>query len=368
MKTLISLSLALAFMGLANAQGGQGYGYGGAMIDSLAPQVCATTPTAGTPLDDAAAASLRFMREEEKLARDTYRHFEEKWGTRVFANVALSEQTHMDQVLSFLEAYGLADSATTVAGSFNDAGLQQFYDQLLAQGDASLLGALQASALIEETDIRDLRNAIAAAPDSGLARMYANLLSASYNHLRAFAGQIAVLGTDYAAQLLDNTDVAEILAGSGVAGLGSSATGLSSADLAVASGTCFTAQVQTATQSYGSGATIRNGAGLGITTRLEIETALRTQTADLLAVVEYTPAGGTTPMLLMRSGNAWTAWDGNRYSLAAAERVTLAAQIEFQVFSGDLSGLPGQYAISTGYRLDNGTLVFARDPIRFSVE
>ena len=43
-------------------------------------------------------AALLFMREEEKLARDVYNALYEIWGQNTFANIASSEQMHMDEV------------------------------------------------------------------------------------------------------------------------------------------------------------------------------------------------------------------------------------------------------------------------------
>ncbi len=54
---------------------------------------------------------LLFMREEEKLARDVYLVLFDKWGLRVFENIAESEQRHMDAVLYLLGKYGLDDPA-----------------------------------------------------------------------------------------------------------------------------------------------------------------------------------------------------------------------------------------------------------------
>jgi hypothetical protein len=42
------------------------------------------------------AASLQFMREEEKLAHDVYVTLYEQWGLRVFNNISRSEQQHTE--------------------------------------------------------------------------------------------------------------------------------------------------------------------------------------------------------------------------------------------------------------------------------
>jgi hypothetical protein len=58
-------------------------------------------------LNDTETAHLVFMREEEKLARDTYITLNQTWGLRVFSNIASSEQTHMDTMLAKLDCEDL---------------------------------------------------------------------------------------------------------------------------------------------------------------------------------------------------------------------------------------------------------------------
>ena len=130
------------------------------------------------------------MREEEKLARDVYNAFYDRYGLRVFSNIAASEQAHMNAVLTLLNRYGLADPAATTPGVFNNADLQALYDDLIAQGNQSLTEALRAGVLIEETDIADLQDGLALTTHADLRAVYANLLRASQNHLRAFSRQL----------------------------------------------------------------------------------------------------------------------------------------------------------------------------------
>ena len=86
-------------------------------------------------VDTEEAATLTFMREEEKLARDLYRAMAEQWDAAIFTNIALSEQQHMDAVKRMLDKYSLADPAQAdVAGWFSDPELQTLYSELSAQG------------------------------------------------------------------------------------------------------------------------------------------------------------------------------------------------------------------------------------------
>jgi hypothetical protein len=155
---------------------------------------------------------LVLMREEEKLARDTYLTLYDLWSHNVFANIAQSEQRHMDAVLTALDYYGIADPMTDdTVGVFSNPILSGYYDELVAKGNLSLLDALQVGAYIEELDIADLWDAIEATDEGFLTVTYGNLLAGSCNHLRAFVGQITLRGVSYEAQVLSQAEVDDIL-------------------------------------------------------------------------------------------------------------------------------------------------------------
>ncbi len=158
---------------------------------------------------------LIFMREEEKLARDVYLTLYEKWGTPVFASIATSEQQHMDAILNLLNTYKLADPAAgKLVGEFVNIELQALYDALIARGEKSALDALMVGGIIEETDVEDLLAAMETSRLSKIDNVYQNLLNGSYNHLRAFAKNIAAMtGQPYAAQVVSQDIVDSILAG-----------------------------------------------------------------------------------------------------------------------------------------------------------
>lgn len=172
------------------------------------------TSTTTTTLTTEEKNDLIFMREEEKLARDVYLTLHDIWGTPVFANIAVSEQQHMDAILNLLNTYKLPDpTAGKLVGEFVNAELQALYDELIARGKQSALDALLVGGIIEETDIEDLTAAMDTARIRNLDNVYANLLNGSYNHLRAFAGQISALtGQPYAAQVVPQATVDAILA------------------------------------------------------------------------------------------------------------------------------------------------------------
>jgi hypothetical protein len=155
-------------------------------------------------LDEEAARTLRFMREEEKLARDVYVVLDARFAHPTFTHIARSEQRHFDALGRVLSAYGAADPVgEDVAGRFADPDLQALYDRLVTDGSASLPAALGVGALIEETDIQDLDVALSDAPPVDVAAVYERLRAASGNHLRAFTGGLAAVGVSYAPQVLE---------------------------------------------------------------------------------------------------------------------------------------------------------------------
>jgi len=166
-----------------------------------------------TTLTDQEKNDLIFMREEEKLARDVYLTLYDIWGTPVFANIASSEQQHMDAMLNLLNTYSLPDPAAgNLVGEFFNAELQALYDALIARGKQSALEALQVGGVIEETDIEDLSAAMATSRLSNIDKVYQNLLNGSYNHLRAFASNIQSLtGQPYVAQVVSQDIVDSVL-------------------------------------------------------------------------------------------------------------------------------------------------------------
>ncbi len=163
--------------------------------------------------DTIAKQSLAFMREEEKMARDVYLKFNQDYGQNVFSNIASSEQTHMDAVLNLMNIYNVDDTSTGVEGTFNNSDLQVLYDALIEMGSTSLEDAYLASALIEETDIRDLDDFSAGITATDILATYENLNCGSRNHLRSYVSKYEQLtGNTYQVQIPElATQVAEIL-------------------------------------------------------------------------------------------------------------------------------------------------------------
>jgi len=159
-------------------------------------------------------SDLQYIREEEKVARDSYITFNDLWGLAVFANIMDSEQRHMNAVLALLEKYGLPDPAAGKGvGVFTNPALQKLYDTLTALGSGNASSALQVGGLIEETDIQDITAAIGRARHEDIVKTYETLMCGSRNHLRSFAELVAKsAGQPYKAQVLPQDQVNKIIA------------------------------------------------------------------------------------------------------------------------------------------------------------
>lgn len=155
---------------------------------------------------------LSKMREEEKLARDVYQVLYEKWKQPVFANIAQSEQRHMDSVKVLIDKYSIVDPIRDSSrGVFTDPELQELYNSLVEQGSQSLLEALQVGATIEDLDIKDLYDFLARTDNRDIKIVYQNLAKGSRNHLRSFTSQLSFRGINYDAQFLTAAQVSVIL-------------------------------------------------------------------------------------------------------------------------------------------------------------
>jgi hypothetical protein len=131
---------------------------------------------------------LIHMRIEEKLARDVYNVMGTTYNAKVFLNIKVSEQAHMNAVKRMLDKYNIPDPLTTdEVGVFPDATFQDLYDQLILQGNISLFEALSVGVAIEELDISDLEYQLTnVVTNPGIINLYTNLKNASFSHLAAF--------------------------------------------------------------------------------------------------------------------------------------------------------------------------------------
>lgn len=216
MKTKLILVLGLPLLALA------GQNRQGAPVTAVgsAPAAANNCPSnAGCPLaaDTALApttlsgSQLLFAIEEERVAHDLYAAAASKWNNlRVFANIADAESRHEAALTRLAATIGVAPAAAQ-PGTYRSSDLQHLYDQLIGLINESQTGALRAGALVEETDIADLRRMAAGATDAGSRSVLANLERASGHHLAAFVRNLAALGVTYERQVLAADDLAAMV-------------------------------------------------------------------------------------------------------------------------------------------------------------
>ncbi|WP_192811067.1 MULTISPECIES: DUF2202 domain-containing protein [Rhodococcus] len=163
-------------------------GFGTAVATAQAPE----GNTSGGALSTQEQSDLVAMREEERLERDLYQQFAQKWGVQTFERISDSEQRHYDAVGGLLDRYGVSDpSAGLAAGTYGDSRLQGAYDSWLARGLTSVEEAYAVGAELEAADIAELSRAIDVSDEDAIDRVYGRLRTGSEHHLQAFQAAAA---------------------------------------------------------------------------------------------------------------------------------------------------------------------------------
>ena len=141
---------------------------------------------AQTDLSSQEIKDMKYMLEEEKVARDVYEYLDTKWDLRVFNNIKQSEQRHMNMIESLLNSYKTTYQLSDERGVFYNEQLQTLYNSLIKKGSLSKRDALEVGKLIEVTDIEDLEKASRSTDKEDIKDVYSKLIFASNNHLNAF--------------------------------------------------------------------------------------------------------------------------------------------------------------------------------------
>ena len=140
------------------------------------------------PYTSAALQSrLKYMVEEEKLARDVYTVLAKTAAYPKFKNIANAEQFHIDQMSIVLANYGLWNATLKRApGVFYNKELSALYKTLVAKGKLSDLDAIEVGIIIEEKDIADLTAMEKLITQEDIQFVVNYLKAGSQNHLAAF--------------------------------------------------------------------------------------------------------------------------------------------------------------------------------------
>jgi len=352
----------LAVSGGSMANNGRGHG----TPHQPASAVPATEIDVSISLTESEQADLLFMREEEKLARDVYSYLFERWGSKVFTNISRAEQQHMDSVKNILDAYGLADPALAEPGRFANADLQSLYDQLIIQGETSLVDALKVGLLIEEVDINDLYNAINGTNNPAIINVYTNLLNGSYKHLNAFTEQLTAQGVDPVPQVLTLEQVDTILSGETFSADLTNAQAVDAAGNSMQTQSRFSHSMMLGASASENDFNVTENDPVRLSSHLLPDANDTGQQAEYL-IVAYHHAANGTEYRYARAGDQWVEWDGDLSTLTAAQMRVLEELNNMDIFDGTLTNLRGQFDIFVGYRLNNGKVVYSTDPISFDV-
>jgi hypothetical protein len=156
-------------------------------------------------------ASLLKMKEEEKLARDVYSVLNQKWGSQMFSRISNAENNHLNAINLLLENYGVADTLIGEAGVFVNSDVQTLYNDLISKATISIEEAYKIGALIEEMDIKDLKDALAETTNANITLVFENLERGSRNHLRSFNRQLTSLSIVYTPIYLSPSDYDQIV-------------------------------------------------------------------------------------------------------------------------------------------------------------
>ena len=187
--------------------------------DQIIAQIETETPSAIAPygaVQDAESLSspeitgILLMREEEKMAKDIYTFFFNKFDYRIFNNISKSETVHAEAMLRLITYFKLSDPSTTTAGTYSNPELQELYNKFVSEA-TTVEDALRTGAFIEEYDIADLKKLISETGNSYIIRVYSNLKRGSENHLRAFTRMLKLKGIVYEPQILDKEEYLSII-------------------------------------------------------------------------------------------------------------------------------------------------------------
>jgi len=170
---------------------------------------CIINPSAEISSEE--VAMLKYMMEEEKLARDVYTTFSSEYSLPIFANIAKSEQHHMDRVLCLLKYYTIEGAASAETGVFNNPELQELYNNLIAQGSVSLVDALTVGATIEDVDIHDLNLYTQQTENEAIITVFKHLACGSGNHMRAFSRLLSKNDVVYTPQFISQDEYNTLL-------------------------------------------------------------------------------------------------------------------------------------------------------------
>ena len=128
-------------------------------------------------------ASLKYARQQTKLARDVYQALERRWGSGMFSTLARSESRQTAQAKSLLSRYRVRDPVAGMPeGRFADPSFERLYRSYVRQGQWSRWDARSAALRMEKGAIRAFRARLLSAANPDLRRLLSQLQQVSTSH------------------------------------------------------------------------------------------------------------------------------------------------------------------------------------------
>lgn len=248
-------------------------------------------PACSTKLTNSERDGIKYIYEVEKVARDTYTYFYDKWNTPVQSVISNSEQNHMDIFKVLIDKYNLGDPAAGKGpGEFSNTELQQLYKDLTARGSASEIDALSTAAMIEEFDIVELKKNAADTNREDVLAAYNQLMTGSQNHLEIFTAKLKEQAVVYKPQYLSQEEYNQIIAPTTttttVTATATTATGVSMTST-------FGQLAVNGKQSYGSNCINCHGESLSTGPSSSVTLAKYQNAQKLLVKISGMPMSGT---------------------------------------------------------------------------
>lgn len=157
---------------------------------------------------------LQKMYEEEKMSYDLYTEFFNRWGLSVFDQVRESEAIHMLRIKELMNVKDMPQGTGLSGGDlgvYENEEIQALYDEYTVLGNISDITALETAALMEENDIKSLRERIRTQSDDRVLKTFTQMERASCNHLKAFVKSLNISGVEYQPAVISQTDFDNIL-------------------------------------------------------------------------------------------------------------------------------------------------------------
>ncbi len=143
--------------------------------------------------------SIQTMMEYEKMVRDVYAMMYQQWQTKAFENMGKKASAEMAAMKLLLERYGINNPVTdpSKAGDFQNQSLQKTFEQMVENGNKSLIDAIKTCAELEEMNLMKIENALENANSDDLKTVYSTMLKETVDMLKSLVYMLSIEGVKY---------------------------------------------------------------------------------------------------------------------------------------------------------------------------